>query len=358
MKITFLLPYADLSGGIRVVAVHARKLQEKGHVVRVFSFPQRKPSWKDRAKYFLKHLRPHPWRKQGPSHLDGMGVPWKILERPGPLRDEDLPEADVLVLTWWETVEWSQDLSPSRGVPCHFVQAYEVFGGPKERVDGVLARPIFKIAVSRWLRNLLEEKFSPPGLALVPNSVDLERFHAPPRGKQERPTAGLMYSSTRNKGCDLAVAAFEEARHRNPGLRLVAFGKEERPEDPPLPTGTVYYPHPRQEDIPGIYASCDVWLFPGRNEGFGLPILEAMACGTPVVATPTGAAPEILEEGRGILVPHEDAQAMAEALLQVTGMEEETWRALSGKVREFTRRYTWDDASRLFEEALEEARGR
>ncbi len=282
-----------------------------------------------------------------------MGVPWTILDRTGPLSDSDLPEADVLVLTWWETVEWTRELSPSRGVPCHFVQAYEVFGGPKEKVDQVLALPLFKITVSRWLEKLLIDRFSPPGVELVPNAVDLERFNVPARGKQPEPTAGVMYSSTPNKGCDLAFAAFEIARRKNPRLRLISFGPTRSPRVPPLPEGTDYFPDPPQEAIPGIYASCDVWVFPGRNEGFGLPILEAMACRTPVVGTPTGAAPEILEEGRGVLVPHEDPEAMAEGILRVTSMEEDAWRELSAKAREFTENYTWDDASRLFEKALE-----
>ncbi len=355
MRITFVLPYADLSGGVRVVAIHARKLQEKGHHVEVISFPRKRPPLKARVKHFLKHLRPYPFLSQGPTHLESMEVPWTIMERPGPLKDEDLPEADVLVLTWWETVEWTRGLSLSRGVPCHFVQAYEIFGGPKEKVDEVLSLPTFKITVSKWLEELLEKRFSPPGLALVPNSVDLERFRVPPRGKQELPTAGVMYSTTPNKGCDLAFAAFEEARRRDPRLRLVSFGHPESPREPPLPEGATYFSEPAQEEIPGIYASCDVWIFPGRNEGFGLPILEAMACRTPVVATPAGAAPEILQDGRGVLVPQDDPKAMAEGILRVTSMEEEAWKELSRKAREFTENYTWDDASRLFERALEEA---
>ena len=352
MKITFFLPYVDLSGGVRVVAIHARNLQERGHQVQVISLPRKALPFRQKVKAFLKGFRRLSWRTEDePSHLDEAGVPWKILEHPDSVRPEEFPQADVLVPTWWETVEFARELPPSKGKLCHFVQAYETFGGPKERVDRGLFLPCPKITVSRWLKELLETRFAATQVALVPNTVDHDQFRVPPRGKREVPTVGVMYSTSKAKGCDLAFAAFEEARRSLPELRLVSFGRPEAPDD--LPEGTEYHQLPAQDEIPLIYASCDAWIFPGRNEGFGLPILEAMACRTPVVGTPTGAAPELLERGGGILVPPEDPKAMAEAILQVVRMDEESWKKMSRKAWETVQGYTWKDASLLFEKALE-----
>ena len=64
-----------------------------------------------------------------------------------------------------------------------------------------------------------------------------------------------------------------------------------------------------------------MWLFGAREEGFELPILEAMACRTPVLGTPAGAALELLVDGAGILVPREDPDAMARAIVEVCQME-------------------------------------
>ena len=69
----------------------------------------------------------------------------------------------------------------------------------------------------------------------------------------------------------------------------------------PLPRDTEFHLRPPQDRIRDIYSKCDAWLFGSRSEGFGLPILEAMACRTPVIGTPAGAAPELLGDGRGIL---------------------------------------------------------
>jgi glycosyltransferase involved in cell wall biosynthesis len=59
----------------------------------------------------------------------------------------------------------------------------------------------------------------------------------------------------------------------------------------------------------------DVMVFPSLFEGFGLVVLEAMACGVPVIATPNGAAPDIIHDGQdGFIVPIRDSQALAERL--------------------------------------------
>lgn len=57
------------------------------------------------------------------------------------------------------------------------------------------------------------------------------------------------------------------------------------------------------KDLWGLYAVSDVYLQPSKAEGLGLPVLDAMACGVPVVATDTGALHELLKDNRGILSP-------------------------------------------------------
>jgi glycosyltransferase involved in cell wall biosynthesis len=85
-------------------------------------------------------------------------------------------------------------------------------------------------------------------------------------------------------------------------------------------------------ELPGLYAGAAVFLYPGIYEGFGLPILEAMACGAPVVTSTTGAAPEIAG-GAAILADPFDVAGIADALEQATiPAEAERLRAL-GRAR-------------------------
>ena len=68
-----------------------------------------------------------------------------------------------------------------------------------------------------------------------------------------------------------------------------------------LPEGVSLLGYVDKADLPGLYARAAAFLYPGIYEGFGLPIIEAMACGTPVVTSTTGAAPEIAA-GAAVLV--------------------------------------------------------
>ncbi len=69
------------------------------------------------------------------------------------------------------------------------------------------------------------------------------------------------------------------------------------------------------EELVGLYRRAALVVVPSRYEGFGLPAAEAMACGTPVVATAAGALPEVLAAGGGgLLVPREDPEALAKAI--------------------------------------------
>jgi D-inositol-3-phosphate glycosyltransferase len=73
-----------------------------------------------------------------------------------------------------------------------------------------------------------------------------------------------------------------------------------------------------QEALPYYYASADAVVMPSLYESFGMVALEAMACGTPVVASDVGGLPFIVRDGEtGFLVPERDPQSLAECLSQL-----------------------------------------
>ena len=109
---------------------------------------------------------------------------------------------------------------------------------------------------------------------------------------------------------------------------------------------------PTQQRKREIYASCDAWLFASRSEGYGLPILEAMACKTPVIGTPAGAAPELLASGGGVLVKPENPEDMASAIINMNQLQEHRWKIISEAAHATAKRHTWDVGARRFEDVV------
>jgi glycosyltransferase involved in cell wall biosynthesis len=109
-----------------------------------------------------------------------------------------------------------------------------------------------------------------------------------------------------------------------------------------LPEGVVLLGYVPTAELPRLYAGASALLYPGVYEGFGLPILEAMACGAPVVTSTTGAAPEIAGEA-GVLVDPFDVDSIAAGLERVTEPEEA--RRLRALGVERARGFTWDAAA-------------
>lgn len=355
MRISFVMASGfTMSGGDRVIATYARKLHDLGHAVFVISSGWAAPSWKTRL-YAL--MRGQGWRTRETdpaSHFTGLQVPHHRLGSARPVRARDLPDADVVIATWWSTAEWVNKLPPQKGAKVYFIQHYEAFDYlPRDLVDATWRLPLHKITVARWLSDMARDRFGDPCAALVPNSVDTLQFHSGPRDRGAVPTIGLVYHEAEWKGFRVGLEALEILRKRLPDLRAVTFANEAPSLKERLPAWMDFILAPAQDKIRDIYARCDVWLCCSKSEGFGLPALEAMACRTPVVSTRSGGPEDFIVDGfNGYLVPVGDASALAERASRVLLADRNTWRQMSDNALATATRYTWDDAVKLFEASL------
>lgn len=355
MRITFISPPPDRTGGQRVIATYADRLGRRGHQVLVLAPPKRKQRVRAMARSLIRDGI-WPSFASVPSHYDDMGVKYQLLDRFRPVDNADAPDADIVIATWWETAEWVMNLSAAKGAKVYFVQGHEVFAPiPAERSRATYRMPMQKIVVAQWLADTMRNEYGDPTAQVVPNSVDLHLFRANVRGRNLQPTVGFMYAPQTFKGTDISLDAISLARKSIPDLKVIAFGHGRPEAELPLPAGTEYYINPPQETIRSIYERCDAWLFGSRSEGFGLPILEAMACRTPVIGTPAGAAPGLLAGGGGQLVKPEDPEDMAAAIVRLFGLSDERWRKISDAAYSTASQYTWDDATDLFEAVLQTA---
>jgi glycosyltransferase involved in cell wall biosynthesis len=102
-----------------------------------------------------------------------------------------------------------------------------------------------------------------------------------------------------------------------------------------------------QDLLPGLYAGAAAFVLPSLYEGFGLPVLEAMASGVPVVVSDRGSLPEVVG-GAALVVDPEDGAALSEAILAAVGDDRLRRLALAR-----ARRFTWERTARETDALIE-----
>ncbi len=201
---------------------------------------------------------------------------------------------------------------------------------------------------------------------IVPNGVDTDLFHPVPDIPRERNR--IMVTNSADvplKGLEhLLRAAARISGHRE--IRLIVIGE-------PRKNGRIVR-LVRKLDIGGItrftgrvdqeafirqYARASVAVVPSLYEGFGLPAIEAMACGVPVVSTTGGALPEVVGDA-GLLIPPADSEAMARAIESLLDDPGRARRVGMAGYRRVQERFTWEKAARetvaVYREAIHDYR--
>ena len=190
-------------------------------------------------------------------------------------------------------------------------------------MQGFVARHLDRILTSsRTCAREIRRDFgvAPGRLREIGNGLDTDLFRPDPTVPRE-PTTLLCVgrASDPNKGVDVLVEALarlprpvrvwlvdEDHPSHEGRRRAAALGVGDRLQV----TGRLPTP-----ELVDRYRRATLVVVPSRYEGFGLPAVEAMACGTPVVATAAGALPEVVETGGGgVLVARDDADALAKAV--------------------------------------------
>jgi glycosyltransferase involved in cell wall biosynthesis len=136
-------------------------------------------------------------------------------------------------------------------------------------------------------------------------------------------------------------------------------GIYQRAEELSLTQDVVFLGFVPEEHLPALYSLADVLAFPSIYEGFGLPPLEAMACGTPVVTSDSSSLPEVVGD-TGLMVAPDDHQALAEAIARVledTDLREDLVKRGLARAAEFSWRATGEKLLSAYERLCERGTG-
>ena len=178
---------------------------------------------------------------------------------------------------------------------------------------GVFAQELASAAMHRASVGVSENtrRSNPFVRAVVPNGVNRGVFSPDPIERASLSDGALRRRDERTKARGWLLDRFEaEIAPRVPGAQL-HFVSAPGPDRP----NVTYHQGVSDVELARLYRKAWVYASPSTYEGFGLPYVEAMACGTPVVATPNAGSCEVLAGGAGILASDEDFAATVVDLL-------------------------------------------
>jgi glycosyltransferase involved in cell wall biosynthesis len=174
------------------------------------------------------------------------------------------------------------------------------------------------------------------------------------RRKYRLPDRFLLHVGTLEprKNLRRLVRALSQVRRRGHDVSLVLVGArgwhmngfQAEIESLSMSDAVLFTGYVPDEDLPGLFSLATLFVYPSLYEGFGLPPIEAMACGTPVLASNRGSLPEVCGEAAHLVDP-EDEQALVEALVALLG--DAGWREELGRrgpARAWT--FSWERAAR------------
>lgn len=225
------------------------------------------------------------------------------------------------------------------------------YGLARLAMKGVQRRLDHRIAVSGPARALASRYFE-GDYEVIPNGVDVERFS--PGG--ERPGAMLpagtpvvlfVGRNERRKGLGVLLEAFPEVTRAVPGCRLVVIGEGYSPDVLRPPDGAaredvLFLGRVSNEELSSYYAAADVFCSPALGgESFGIVLIEAMASGTPVVASDIPGYRDVLAQtGGGLLFGTGDRGDLAAALTRL--LSDDSLRMEYSRVGlESSARFSW-----------------
>ncbi len=162
------------------------------------------------------------------------------------------------------------------------------------------------------------------------------------------------------KNIKTVIEAFFNLRSKGElqGKKLVIIGKDgfnsqiihDFVNASPFKDEVIFTGYLRDEDLPKYYAGASIMLYLSLFEGFGLPVLEAMSCGTPVICSNTSCFPEIVEE-LDVMVAPTDVKATEDKIMQISSCQK-YYDDIAQKCYEKSQKYSWQETAKEYHKAF------
>jgi hypothetical protein len=262
-----------------------------------------------------------------------------------PSAAHDLPEADFIAA-------YDEQLSPRHGLPFIFMQGSQTLFPAIE--DAVFQVPCPKVCIARWLVDVGRAKGVPADqLPFVPYGLKHDKYRLVSSIEERAPLVSMAYHSHLQKASAEGLSALSEVKRRVPEAEATVFTRL-APTHDTAPWMTVVVNPAQDLLVNEIYNRSRIFLCSSRVEGFGLPSIEAMACGAALVTTSNGGSDDYAFHGETALVCEpDDVMGMADHVERLLRDDELRVR-LARQGMEYVRRtYDWDASAAQLETFLD-----
>lgn len=306
MKINLLLPHLRIAGGVRIALMYANLLQKRGHDVRVYV----------RSAHLVRRNIANIFQLGRPTWIPEFSV---YVERVPFLTAPYIRDADVTIATTCDTALLLEEYGPEKGRPFYLLQHDEgLYHFPREVADRAYRTRARKIVVSTWLKEVLKNNHGQESDLLI-NPIDLTQFRKVPVAREDDTVRILLLHHTYDwKGTEEGVAAVMRAKEVYPEARLIMFGVREK-DAVAFPYDEYHFNVP-QDKLSTLYSGADIYLCPSWDEGFGLPSIEAMACGLALVTYDNGGSRDYaFHEDTALVARRRDTTDLEAQLIRAVG---------------------------------------
>jgi glycosyltransferase involved in cell wall biosynthesis len=223
----------------------------------------------------------------------------------------------------------------------------------------LLVRRVRRVVTSsEFVRMMLLKRFGLPAerVMVVPGGVDTRTFYPSMTPRLDLPPCYVLFVGSLQPRKNLArlLDAWIRIKDALPDVWLLIAGiggDAFRPTVLAVTERVKFLGAVPDADLPGLYASATILILPSLDEGFGLPILEAMACGTMVIASRAGALPEVVGDS-GLFFDPLDVDEIADTLR--CGLQDSALReSLREKGLTRAQRFSWDSSAEMLWKVFE-----
>lgn len=348
IKINFILPFKARrpAGGFRVMYEYANRLSRLGYAVHL-TYPVHTPFMNYRLPYIARRIL---------SMVEGFGKdrwfdfdPAITMAYVPEVKDVYIPDADIVIATWWATVQEMGKLSLRKGKKINLIQGYENWEGHEDLLLKTYDMPdTVNVVISSFLKNIVEQH-TDNEVIQIENGVDKDVFNITQPIERRKPTTVVMsYSIQEIKGSKDGIEALKLVKEQIPELTVELFGVCPHPEG--LPEWMSFTRNPA--NLPEMYNRNAILLSTSLTEGFGLVCVEGMFCGCALVCTDIDGHREYAFDGdTALLAAPQDAKKMAEHICRLIRNNEERI-AIAKRGNAFAQRYSWNNAIARMDEVI------